>query len=182
MKMKGITIHDNFLSKEDQDFVMEHCGEAPYFSGITDNPDTPATGMYSPIYEKDAVVNQLKVTETYNPNRVHNLFHSRVMREFSSSVENMRLGEMYVNSFAPTEIPYFHFDIDEHNEGRTFLYYANREWHMNDGGETQFLIDDELYGVLPIPNRLVIFDAKILHRATSFRNRYRFTVAMRYST
>jgi hypothetical protein len=180
--MKGISIHDNFLSKEEQDFVMEHCLQAPYFSGITDNPGTPATGMYSPIYENGSVVNLLEVTKTFDPDRVYNLLHSKVVKDFSSSIVNMRLAEMYVNSFAPTEIPYFHVDIDDYNEGQTFLYYANQEWNMNDGGETQFLIDDEIYGVLPIPNRMVTFNAKILHRATSFRNRYRFTLAGRYCT
>ena len=180
--MKGISIHDNFLSKEDQDFVIEYCLQSPYFSGITDNPDTPATGMYSPIYENGAVVNLLKVTDVLNPPRVFDLFHSRFQKEFSSLTVNMKLAEMYVNSFAPTELPYFHIDIDDNNEGRTFLYYANQDWNVNDGGETQFLIDDEIYGVLPIPNRMVTFDAKILHRATSFRNRFRFTLAARYST
>jgi hypothetical protein len=179
--MKGISIHDNFLSKEDHNFVIDHCLKAPYFSGITDNPDTPATGMYSPIYEKDAVVNLLKSKGELDPDRIFNLFHPRVMKDFSSSVQNMKLVEMYVNSFAPSETPYFHIDVDADCEGHTFLYYANQEWSRDDGGETQFLIGDELYGVLPIPNRMVHFDAKILHRATSFRNHFRFTLAVRYS-
>ena len=180
--MEGISIHDNFLPKEEQDFVINYCLESPYFSGITDNPDTPATGMYSPIYEDHSVFDSLKITEKLDPHKLFNIFESKIQQQFSHLIENMILGEMYFNSFAPTEIPYFHIDIDAKNKGTTFLYYANQEWNMHDGGETQFLINDEIYGVLPIPNRMIVFDASILHRATSFRNRFRFTLAARYST
>ncbi len=48
------------------------------------------------------------------------------------------------------------------------------------GGETQFLIDDEIRGILPFPNRLVYFDANILHKATSYRTGHRFTLALKY--
>jgi hypothetical protein len=48
------------------------------------------------------------------------------------------------------------------------------------GGETQFVIDDEIKGVFPIPNRMVMFNANILHRATTFRSRHRFTLAIKY--
>jgi hypothetical protein len=53
---------------------------------------------------------------------------------------------------------------------------------VQEGGETQFIVDNEIYGVTPVPNRMVYFDASILHRATSFRNRHRFTVAIKYET
>ena len=53
-------------------------------------------------------------------------------------------------------------------------------WDKDDGGETQFLMNDELYGILPIPNRMVVFSANLLHRATTFRNDHRFTVAIKY--
>ena len=33
---------------------------------------------------------------------------------------------------------------------------------VHDGGETQFLIDDEIKGVQPLPNRIVGFDANLL--------------------
>ena len=55
-------------------------------------------------------------------------------------------------------------------------------WGVNDGGETQFLIDDLIQGVLPISNRLVGFDANILHRATPFRDKHRFTLAVKFSS
>ena len=53
---------------------------------------------------------------------------------------------------------------------------------VHDGGETQFLIDDEIKGVLPLPNRIIGFDANLLHRATSFRDNHRFTLAAKFSS
>ena len=65
-------------------------------------------------------------------------------------------------------------------EGITFLYYPNWEWELQEGGETQFYIDGNILGVPPVPNRLVVFDGMIQHRATSFRNKHRFTIAIKY--
>ena len=67
------------------------------------------------------------------------------------------------------------------SHGVTFLFYANEEWSIEMHGETQFLIDDQITGILPYPNRMVKFDADILHRATSFRDGHRFTLAVKYS-
>ena len=84
---------------------------------------------------------------------------------------------MYVNCFAPSENPYFHTDGDD---GVTFLYYVNDRWELNDGGETQIIVNDEIKGILPLPNRIVGFDASLLHRATSFRFKHRFTLAAKF--
>ncbi len=84
---------------------------------------------------------------------------------------------MYVNCFAPCENPYFHTDGDK---GMTFLYYANDRWELNDGGETQIVVNDEIKGILPIPNRIVGFDANLVHRATTFRFKHRFTLAAKF--
>jgi len=91
--------------------------------------------------------------------------------------KNFNLYRMYINCFAPSECPYFHTD----GEGITFLYYPNLEWNLQDGGETQFYVDGNILGVPPAPNRLVMFDGEIVHRATSFRDRHRFTVAIKYT-
>ena len=93
-------------------------------------------------------------------------------------MEDLKLDRMYVNCFASSENPHFHIDGDY---GITMLYYVNDEWDIEMGGETQFLIDDEIRGVLPFPNRLVYFDANILHKATSYRSGHRFTLALKYT-
>ena len=51
---------------------------------------------------------------------------------------------------------------------------------MNELGETQFYMDDMIYGIPPIPNRMIMFNAHIKHRATSYRTQHRFTVAIKY--
>ena len=84
---------------------------------------------------------------------------------------------MYINCFAPREVPYFHTDGDK---GVTFLYYPQFSWQPNDGGETQIYVQGNIQGVVPLPNRLMMFDARLLHRATSFRDRHRFTIAVKY--
>ena len=90
----------------------------------------------------------------------------------------MNLYRMYINCFAPSERPYFHRDGDT---GITFLYYVNGTDDLNEGGETQIVEDGLIKGVLPISNRLVQFNANVLHRATTYRNSHRFTLAVKYS-
>ena len=107
---------------------------------------------------------------------------SEIYKLFQSKTENLvteyPLDRMYVNCFAPGENPYFHIDG---SHGVTFLFYAIEEWNIEMHGETQFFVDDQIYGVLPYPNRMIKFDANIMHRATSFRDRHRFTLAVKYS-
>ena len=85
-----------------------------------------------------------------------------------------KLDRFYVNRFQPREIPRFHQD----GEVVTCLLYADAEpWQPNDHGETQLLYNGEIRGVLPVPNRMLLFDGRLLHRATSFRSRRRHTIA-----
>ena len=39
---------------------------------------------------------------------------------------------------------------------------------------------DVINGYPPIPNRMILFDASLLHRATCFRSTHRFTIAIKY--
>ena len=89
----------------------------------------------------------------------------------------MSLYRSYINCFIPGENPYWHLD----GEGYTCLYYPNMEYNeLNEGGETQFIISNEIKGILPIPNRMVIFNGLIYHKATSFRNQHRYTIAIKF--
>ena len=84
------------------------------------------------------------------------------------------LSRFYVNRFKATDIPRFHAD----GEVLTCLLYADPKlWEPDDHGETQLLIGGEIRGVLPIPNRMLVFDGRLLHRATAFRGRLRHTIA-----
>jgi hypothetical protein len=80
----------------------------------------------------------------------------------------------YVNRFQPREVPQFHQD----GEVVTCVFYADPgNWTPHDHGETQVLINAEIRGILPLPNRMLVFDGRLLHRATSFQTRRRHTIA-----
>ena len=81
-----------------------------------------------------------------------------------SLIERTKIGKIellnaYINLFLKEEKPYFH--IDGQYGHKTLLYYM-------------------IQGIRPIPGRVVIFDASILHRASSLRNEDRFTIALKF--
>ena len=156
-----IKIYDDFLSKKEQNHVLDYCAEAPYKYGESDSDSTPPTGMTHDIPENGYI---------------HELF---CVKTQVLVPEELIFYRMYINCFAPREIPYFHTDGDD---GVTFLYYPQRGWKQNDGGETQIYEDDMIKGIPPISNRMLMFDASLLHRATSFRDRHRFTIAVKYES
>ena len=151
---------DNFFNKRDQNTVISYCNSCSYTYGEVDNQNTPPTGMVHNISESE---------------KIYSLFESKLSAV--PFIKGMELYRMYVNCFAPSENPYFHTDGED---GYTLLYYPQKDWKLDDGGETQFIIDNNLYGILPEPNRMIMFEANIPHRATTFRDRYRFTVAIKY--
>ena len=155
--MNNLQIHDNFLSPLQLNSVKEYSIRASYSYGEYDFPGGPITGMISNIQEN---------------HDIYRLFHYKT-RDLVP--KNMNLYRMYINCFAPSERPYFHRDGDT---GITFLYYVNGTDDLNEGGETQIVEDGLIKGVLPISNRLVQFDANVLHRATTYRNSHRFTLAV----
>ena len=162
--MEDINIFDNFFPIGDYNKILNWCLNASYYYGETDDTNLNPTGMTCDIKPSEDVYMVII-------NRISEIFpklkHSSPYRTS-------------VNCFSPLENPNFH--IDSESYGFTFLYYIDTlDWNQNDGGETQFLIDGNIYGVIPIRNRLCQFDSRILHRATSFRNRHRFTVAIKYN-
>lgn len=160
--MNSIEIRDNFLEEADAKRVLEYCFQSLYHYGECDMDDTPPTGMVHEIEEDEDI---------------YRLFESKI-KNYYRYVKKLNLDRMYVNCFAPSENPYFHTDGEE---GITFLYYPNMNWDLQEGGETQFYINDDIYGITPVPNRIVIFSANIKHKATTFRNNHRFTVAVKYT-
>lgn len=152
---------DNFLTKQEHKAVYTYCLRAPYYYGEIDYPGYEPTGMSSNISGNEYI---------------YKLFKRKTLDTFEF-LRPLNLYRMYVNCFAPGEQPNYHIDRDQ---GYTLLYYPNLEWSLNDGGSTEFNLDEQLQGIHPVPNRIAIFDANILHRATSFRNRHRFTVAIKY--
>ena len=91
----------------------------------------------------------------------------------------------YVNLGLHSDVSQVH--TDDRCKNKTLLYYANKDWEMNWGGETVFFNDrgTDYAGVISyVPGRIVIFDGRIPHRANPMNTRlspaYRFTVALKF--
>tara|TARA_B100000287_G_scaffold9552_1_gene9570 strand:+ start:138 stop:614 length:477 start_codon:yes stop_codon:yes gene_type:complete len=156
-----IKVVDHFLSEKESISILQYCCNVSYSYGEVDTRGFPPTGMVHDIKEDS---------------EIYQLVKSKIIKSYRE-VRKLNLYRMYVNCFAPCENPYFHTDGDK---GITFLYYANDRWELNDGGETQIVVNDEIKGILPIPNRIVGFDANLVHRATTFRFKHRFTLAAKF--
>ena len=159
-----VRVSDNYFTDRQHRFIFNYCMTCSYQYGEVDNDKTPPTGMIHNIPETE---------------EVYPMIEKRIAQSMGPDVERYNLYRMYINCFAPKEIAYFHTDGSEGE--LTFLYYPNMEWKPDDGGETQIYDSDFIKGVPPIPNRMVMFDASLLHRATSFRDTHRFTIAIKYS-
>lgn len=175
----SINVYDNFFSEEDYNFIWVYCKDASYFYGEGD-PKEPfiaqdCTGLVHEVY---SYKNSIK---TVNQKKFFDLFSTSIEKNFPNYISK-DMTRLYINCFAPSERSHFHTDASSDNGevGTTFLYYPNETWDLDDGGETQFVVDNNIFGIPPVPNRLVLFDATILHTATPFRDRHRFTVAIKY--
>ena len=159
-----IRVYNDFLSKEDHEKCLKYCIKTNnYKYGEIDYPGFPPTGMVSKLDLNHHIVD---------------LFHKSFLEKIFE-VQNLNLNRAYINCFAPSENPFFHIDNND-PKSLTMLYYPHIKWDLNNGGETQFFVDDSITGILPVPNRLVCFSANIMHRATTFRNGHRFTIAFKY--
>lgn len=161
MGMNEVQICDDFFSSQEHDKILKYCKTCEYHYGERDNDENPPTGMTHDIPEKEEI-------------------YSLIRKKIESTIpliNQMEFDGMYINCFAASENPYFHIDGED---VITFIYYPQKEWSLDDGGETQFYIENNIYGIVPKPNRIVMFDGAIVHRATSFRDIHRFTIAIKY--
>ena len=159
-----ISFSDKFFSKQEHEMIYDYCiKNSNYRFGEKDNGSgSLPTGFVNDIPETHIVYKMINT----------------ILRERVEFIRDMRLSRMYVNCFAPGENAYFHTDGD----CITFLYYPNLEqYDIDEGGETKFLVNGNVQGILPVPNRMVIFDGNIKHSATALRNHHRFSVAIKYS-
>ena len=145
-----IKIQPNYLSPDLYQQVEDYCYTASYLYGERDHPDVAPTGF------------------------THDLdLDSKIVSYFPTQ----GLFRAYINYFSAGENPMFHTDY-----GRlTSLFYINEEsYDINEGGCTEMLTDNSITGIIPFRNTLATFDANIVHRATSFNTRPRFTLALKY--
>tara|TARA_B100001287_G_scaffold80194_1_gene66801 strand:+ start:500 stop:1681 length:1182 start_codon:yes stop_codon:yes gene_type:complete len=148
----------------------------PYLYGEVDDGDLPPTGMSTGEYTGTKTFHALwEFCEKYVP-----------------QVNGCILKRSHANIFAPREPAYYHVD-DESDEAWTFMFYANNNWDINDGGETKFITNlqnkkenyegteyPEIIAIPPIPGRMLIWKSNVLHTATPMRNTHRFTPTFKF--
>ena len=170
---------DNFLNDDDFNEVFVYCKNATYTYGEVDvsdnNDETFCVGMVHQMYPIINLNDECIKIKNYS--KVFDLLSKECKSQFAE-ISGCVLTRMYINSFSSRENPYFH--VDNTNPSYTCLLYVNSGWDLDDGGETQFYVNNIIYGMPPVPNRMVLFDGRIRHRATTFRNKYRFTIALKY--
>ena len=87
----------------------------------------------------------------------------------------------YINCFAPREIANFHQDCADGYDAVTFIFYGNELYTgLNEGGATEFYLDDKIIAIPPVPNTILKFTAWVWHRATPLKSDHRFTYAFKY--
>lgn len=157
-KSNDIVVYNDVFTYEQNMFYYENILRRDFYYGERDSEKFPPTGLVSNISFHDSLFVQLD-------SKVQQLNKTR-----------KKIRRAYVNLFLPNERPFFHTD----GNIRTFLFYFNPKVDLNENGETQFFLDKEIRGILPVPGSVVSFDGTILHRATSFRSFPRITVALKY--
>jgi len=163
-----LKIYDEVFTIEKIKEIETECANLKFTFGAFDNLDNPVpTGMSC---------EGITSTTTFN-----------LLWEFCEKncpeLNNLALWKSSCNFFAPREDALFHND-DDSSEAMTVIYYANKFWDINDGGETKLFIDPTkmIYAVAPLPGRIITFPSNMLHTATGFRNKQRFTPALKFVT
>lgn len=154
-----IEIRDNFLPKDDLESFYNFCLNAPWYYGERDAPHYEPTGLMTPLKKGDFW---------------YDVFEEVFEENFQITQKVYR---MYVNFFIPGEQPHFHKDGPPGQ--KTMLFYPNPYTDLDNGGETKFVINEEIRSIPPVTNRAILFDAHIWHSASSFRKDPRFTLAMK---
>ena len=119
---------------------------------------------------------------SYKIGMVHelNTQYGETFKLFPKHIHGSKLQRAYINFYAPREISAFHTDSHD-PDAYTMLYYPCPTYELDEGGETQLIINDEIFGVRSKTNRLLIFKSDIMHRATPFKTHQRYTVALKYT-
>lgn len=151
---------DNIYSFQTNSEIYKEVFNLPYHIGELDDIGFEPTGVVAELTDKDdKLVNYL----------------SGVINEHLPHLRNVQ--RTYVNLFQAGEQPNWHVD----GACTTVLIYVMpQELNLSEGGETQFWMDDKIIGIKPKPCRMVVFDGRIDHKATSFKSFPRFTIAFKY--
>ena len=115
----------------------------------------------------------------------HKKFFKNGIGDYLSEFCPPKIDGAYINMGLHSENPDVHVDSSIKGD-KTLIYYMNREWKHEWGGETIFLDDNskEIEYITPfVPGRIIVFDSTIPHsaRQQSFAGPlYRFTLAIKF--
>lgn len=143
----------------------------------------------SNVYEVQNISDKRLVSSIDNICLSSNLLYEEKLRVIDNHLppQTFKIYSSYVNLGIRGENHHAHVDNYSKGDGKTLLYYANKEWNRNWGGETVFFDDngEEIEYITPfIPGRVIIFDSDIPHLAkeqSSLGPKYRFTIAVKYN-
>lgn len=156
-----IELIENYLPQHSHNEIWNYCLNVSYKLGEKDHAESLPIGAVHEISLDSYICDILSFPLKKNP-----------------LLKSKSIYRCYINCFSFNENPYWHED----GKCITCLYYPNLEYNdLNEGGETQFLLENnDIKGILPRPNRMVLFDGMITHRASSFRTKHRYTIALKY--
>ena len=172
-----ITVIDNLFSWAEMEGLYTNFCTLPYRIANSNQVDIQA--LQDRHLKADIDPTFLQSIQFFGENR------DEVISSFFKHA-NYGLYKSYVNLGVKGDAHFCHADTYYPEQGKTLLYYANRDWDVNQGGETVFYDEEKkeiVYVVTFKPGRVVIFDSDMPHSARPQAldgPNYRFTLALKY--
>jgi len=156
-----IHIFDQALTRAENSQYLAWCRRKPWRWGESDYQGGPPAGVISDLEDSED----------------RTLFIERAQK-LCDLLAGLPVNRTYINMYMPGERPHWHRD----GAVWTVLYYVTDEREPQWGGQTEFLDHTtmEIRGILPQPGRMIVFNGDLLHRATAYPHRERFTIAVKF--
>lgn len=161
--LNKIKICDNFFDEKTYNNILNSIENYPFYRTEIDHPGLPKTGLSHTIDLNDSLF-KLFLRKLIEKNLLNTKYHKPY--------------RFYINLFLQEEKPFFHVDSGCEKD-ITFLYYPSNCDGINYSGNTDFLLNEKIISIPYVQNRLISFPANFLHRATSFYNKDRFSIALK---
>jgi hypothetical protein len=146
-KKINIKVFRDFLSHDDLDIIENKILEPKWSCNHFSKDNTN-------LFWKMDNLEQDEFFSTYLLNKIKNL-----------TGEDFNLERVYFNGHNACSQGFPHIDSDQEN-GRTFLIYCNRSWDLSFGGNTSFIVNDQVKSFFPYPRSGLYFQNNILHTAS----------------
>lgn len=161
-------IFDGVLSCHEHDAVYGYCINSLYTLKHLSDPKI------------DSFSNN-RFVSVLTPEQIRTLPTTKLFFELTADINlPSQIKSVYINSYDKLSSCSAHVDCAK--PALTMLYYANTKWDIDWGGETLFFNNAKeiAFGSVFKPNRVVLFDSRILHIAkmpTIKANASKFSIA-----